>query len=440
MRKRETFYMVFSAILIASYFFLSQPLLTLENSLIWDAAAYYDMADQISSGEPINAEEPFVYRLGLPFLVGLLQANEIIFAFKALNFLFGIATFIVLLMFLNLFFQDRLVIILLSLVFLTAYNSPVRFPALYPVYTDPPVMFFGLMILYLSHIWTRLNPCRTAILCILGLAVVMCREIGLLASLAAVFAHRVQLFQNDRLIYVASRAQFTMSLLPIFIAVIWIVASRYLVIPSEITGAPSYGFIPAAFASAKANLSNPLNYFLGLFFAYGPLILTLAFSTLTTIKKTAENQMLLVYGVGVAFLALVGGTHTQRFFFWGFPFFLIAMGIVMQRLRGQEGKIWANTILLSLLVLQLVAQRVLLTIPDISNLAPLSVPDLVFLAPFGEQSHYFHIWARRMSWELQLVYSYQYCRRRYQCLQGLRGTSPRRILCLPGALSRAARP
>ena len=194
----------------SSYYFFSQPILTTNNGRIADAEFYYSMAEQVARGDAIATGKPFVYRVGLPILVGKLHPQDIEFSFKALNFLFGILTIFVLIEFFCLLFWDKFIVYTLTILFLTNYFSPVRLSAFYPGHVDPPFMLISLLILYFSFKWESLDVWKTLLLSSLAFVGVLFRETTLLAPVAGIFAHSIQINRVGSLLYIPSKKQLLM--------------------------------------------------------------------------------------------------------------------------------------------------------------------------------------------------------------------------------------
>ena len=136
--------------------------------------------------------------------------------------------------------------------------------------------------------------------------------------------------------------------------------------------------------------------------------LILLFLNRRSINNALNNQMLLVYGAGIVILALLGGTHTERFFFWGYVFFLPLAGWIIKNIEIENSKIAIGTIAISFLVLQIIAQRTFTSMPDFYMPTP-ERPEYFFLAPYGDLSHFRHIFPFFMPSGIQRTLFFQYC-------------------------------
>src|SRR5262245_1928240 len=59
----------------------SQDLIAYGDGYPYDASAYMKMAKEVSLGQDVAAEKPFVYRIALPYLVGTLFAGRLLDGF-----------------------------------------------------------------------------------------------------------------------------------------------------------------------------------------------------------------------------------------------------------------------------------------------------------------------------------------------------------------------
>ena len=62
---------MFFAVSTASRHLQAPPRVT-----VWDAGQYYNMTGQLARGETVDAEAPYAYRLGVPWLVGRISPND----------------------------------------------------------------------------------------------------------------------------------------------------------------------------------------------------------------------------------------------------------------------------------------------------------------------------------------------------------------------------
>src|SRR5215471_15199780 len=72
----------------------------------WDGAWYVTVAQEISSGKPLVAEAPFVYRVGTPFLAALVDKDNLILGFKVVNLAANVTLTVLLMLWLRLFVRD----------------------------------------------------------------------------------------------------------------------------------------------------------------------------------------------------------------------------------------------------------------------------------------------------------------------------------------------
>ena len=102
----------------------------------WDGAWYVTVAQEISGGQPLVAEAPFVYRVGTPALAALVDRDNLILGFKVVNLAANVTLTLLLMVWLRLFVKDWRVRLGLILAFLLQWHGPIRFVHFYPVAAD----------------------------------------------------------------------------------------------------------------------------------------------------------------------------------------------------------------------------------------------------------------------------------------------------------------
>ena len=133
----------FEALAVAALFVVvtaiagvTQPRWEAEGGLGADGAYYVRVAQELARGEPPRASAPFVYRVGTPFLAGVVLGDPGPAGFLVVN-LVGIALATALLaVWLGRHVQDWRLRVLLVAVWLGMWHAPARFTWFIPAMTD----------------------------------------------------------------------------------------------------------------------------------------------------------------------------------------------------------------------------------------------------------------------------------------------------------------
>ena len=389
----------------ACFYTLTQPVMTYENGLFADAVHYRQMILQTAAGEPLSANKPFVYRVGLPMMVGWtlqLVGGDPISLLKFFHFIFGLLGYLVFLLILLRLVSNRAIAYALSLVFLTNYSVPFRLGGIFPYYVDPPAMFMSMLVLYLNLVWRELTLWRLGVLCTIAVLGVVLREYVLAALLASGFARHVHVSHARPWIVIESRSKFIAGLLPFAVGLMTFFAVQMSVYPKG-----DYSFAGHARWSLLFNLMNSRKLLLDALVCYGPMLLVILLVTRKVWNRALEYPMLLAYTLIAFTLALIGGSHTPRFFYWGAPAILPFLGWVLLSTPARPAR-HSKFLFGALVLLQLIANRAFLPVPDVVSMVSTNLPEYLFLAPYGENAHYWHLWPLMMSREAQNILLFQY--------------------------------
>ena len=149
-------------------------------------------------------------------------------------------------------------------------------------------------------------------------------------------------------------------------------------------------------------------YLLGPFLAYGPLLfLPLFFANTATCQLCKAYPILPIYGLGILLLALIGGYHGVRFFFWGYCTALPLIGATISGMQCYSRKRQAS-IFVPLVLLQILACHPFGLLPDVPSLVASDFPSHYILFPYGQYAHYAHLWPHAMSEGLRQLVLCQY--------------------------------
>ena len=174
--------------LVAAAYALTQDRIQYGDGYPYDASYYMSMAKRVSQAEPIAAPKPFVYRVGLPYLVGTIFPNDIIDGFCYINLIFGALTLFLLYFYLSSFTKSAVVILIVLLLFVTNPFAPFRLAPFYPAYTDPPALFVMLSIFCAYQKWPGFSLAKILTITLLSFVGVLFREMVLMAPLSLLCA------------------------------------------------------------------------------------------------------------------------------------------------------------------------------------------------------------------------------------------------------------
>jgi hypothetical protein len=320
--------------------------------VLWDAGQYYVMAGQIASGQTVSAEAPYVYRLGVPWLVAQISPGDPARGFFMLNVLCGLALAGALALWLRHGIERPAVRLALVALFAAAWHGPVRYTHFNPGYVDPAFLVLVIAGLAVAHtLQDGVTPGRIAALTALTVGGVLVRETMLLVPVSAMLA------TNPLPLAGARRAGGGRAVpWPVLIALgagLAAMAFTHLVVVADTT---------RSFAAAVTQWIRkpPSAYLLAWFTAYGPVLAVLAFDWRTVARDLAERQHLLAFLALCAVLAFVGGSDTERFLFWALPVVYLLLGRAIER---HFALVTSGAIAAALLVTQALSARIPWAIP-----------------------------------------------------------------------------
>lgn len=339
----------------------------------WEGVGYYQVAQQMADGMPIEAEAPYVYRVGTPFLVSVVSPNDTFFGYKCVNVVANALTLCLLVAWLRLYLRDWRVRVGLVLLFLLQWDTPVRWLWFYPAHTDPWLWVFLLSgLIAMHHYQNQIEQNKRlwlGALCALSAVGVLFREVALAIPLVFLFAfnplERKSKWQTERRtdgslwLQVESDARLPRlwEFLPLACGVMaWLILRRC------VTQTDDYSFLHTAVQWAR--VKSPLSYLHGWMLAYGVVIFLPVFFWRQSIHFLKSHQHFLVYGVFFALMGWIGGTDTERLLYWSMPVVFLLIGRAVEN----NAKILRSVPLLLILgVCQLIACRAFLLTPDYTH-------------------------------------------------------------------------
>jgi hypothetical protein len=317
-------------------------------SVTWDARQYYLIASQLAAGETPAAEAPYVYRLGVPWIVAQFWPDNPPRGFFVLNVICGLLTAPLLAWWLRTgvrHFGVRLAVVAL---FAIAWHGPIRYVHFNNGYVDPPFMVAVLLALALLHA-LRTEPRRWTLAAFIALTVVgtLIRETMILLPISALL-----MGTKGKAAIAALRVEWQ-QLVPIAAAAAAITFTHVVV---EADTARS--FVAAALQWIR---KPPTAYVLAWFTAYGPVLAVLLYDGKRVVEDLRANLDLLCFLGLCAVLAFMGGSDTERFVFWAMPVVYLLIGRVFERHLHVFKSV---TIVATLAVVQAISARIFWPIPD----------------------------------------------------------------------------
>ncbi len=402
---------VLSSLIIGICYLATQDPVSLKGGKPWDSTTYYYMAEQVRHGTTIKASEPFAYRIGLPYLVGLFFENDIFLGFKVFNVFFALITILILIKFCERFIESYRIIFTISMLYVVSPNGPFRFGGLYPIYTDVAATMFSALILYRHYTVEKFSLIHCLEISALTFCGSFVREMVLLSAFAGIFSNTLQLtpgiLREQRIAY----GQLALRAIPLVAGLIGLAFVHEIVevLPTY------YSFRQTAVNLFAHNISNPVPFLLGCVVIYGPAVCIIPFARFSLIADFfCRNLMIAIYFIGVLVLSFVGGYHTDRLLFWGAIVALPVIGIAMENhLLKEESAIWKVLFFGPILIAQLLAFRVFGFLPDMKKFLPKNgqidfSPELFFFAPYGADVSFYHMVAAFMPTALQMTLIMQY--------------------------------
>ena len=322
------------------------------SSVTWDAEQYYLIASQLAAGRAPAAEAPYVYRLGLPWLVAQAWPADAVRGFFVVNVACGLAIASLLSLWLRFGVERLSVRLAVVTLFAVAWHAPIRYVHFNGGYVDPPFLLFVLLsLVMLQGMQERARPWPVAAFTALTIAGVLIRETMLLLPASALLLGNPIRRGTSPVDWVRHLRWFL--LIPIA-AGLAVVAVTHAVVIADTTRS----FVAAALQWIR---KPPSAYVLAWFTAYGPVLALLAFDWRAVLADLRDRQHLSALLAFCTVLAFFGGSDTERFVFWAMPVVYLLIGRSFERNLG----LFTSAILgVSLVVAQAVSTRIFWSIPD----------------------------------------------------------------------------
>lgn len=320
------------------------------SAVTWDAVQYYLVSSQIAAGHTPTAEAPYVYRLGLPWLVAQGWPQDPARGFFIVNLLFALVTAPLLALWLRTGIERMSVRLAMVALFAAAWHGPLRYVHFNGGYVDPPYLVLVILSLGLFHsMRTRPGSWQLPALTALTAVGTALRETMLLLPVSALLLGNPI---SDRWRLDMRRINWRM------IAAIAAGAAVIAVTHAVVVADTTRSFVAAALQWIRKPITA---YVLAWFTAYGPVLALLIFDARQVGRDLLDRQHLLGFLGLCAVLAFFGGSDTERFLFWAMPVIYLLIGRACERHLAVVGSAAVGA---ALLIVQALSARIFWTIPD----------------------------------------------------------------------------
>lgn len=322
--------------------------------VLWDARQYYGMATRLAHGQPAFAEVPYVYRVGVPWVVSRLTLEDPRRGFRGVNIGAALAIAVLLDAWLWHWVGGWRVRLALVALFAAAWHGPVRYLLFNPGYVDPPFLVALLAgLLLIRSLASRFSRAAFIGLLAVTLAGTLVRETMALVAAAFLFANN-PLHRRSAGAPASARLPPAVLLAPLLLSIVAIAWTHAIVTVD--TAERSFGG-----ALRQYLHKSPASYALAWFTAFGPVLAVVAFDWRGAVRDLADRQWLAAFLALCAAMAFVGGSDTERFVFWSLPVVYLLIGRAVERRRAvlQQAGIAS-----AIVAVQAVSARVFWGIPD----------------------------------------------------------------------------
>ena len=353
---------------------LVQHPLTFHGGKAWELSVYYDLASQLRHGLPLIGAAPAVYRIGAPWLAAILPF-DIERNFFLISLTANVVTIGSLVILLRMFVDSWKIRTALLAAFMLHWLGPIRF--LYFVAADTDAIAIMVIVLGLLAIerWKRRErPVDYLVVLAVVILGSFFREIALTIGVLFLF---VPTFIDEEGL---NMKRLMLTLTPIVCGAAALAGLHYFIHAKE----------EYSFASSALNWSYTKSlpvFLLGIAIAIGPVACLLVLDWKRTAQLLRQHREI---GAGLALvllLALVGGSDTERFILWGTPLILIVYGSWFERNRVVLRDYAFVGILV---VLQLIAERLFWTTPDLGY-SVTNTP--IFLTSLSSNAYYLNLYS-----------------------------------------------
>lgn len=376
LKNRELLILCTIYILFSFVFFFLQRECSFNDGFEWDGVYYKKITEDFAESKLPSTYEPFVYRIGIPFIVSQLPF-EIKDSWLFLAAIFSFSSFVILHYLIKSFVEDSKTRIFLMILYLINFRSPIKAIWYAPAsldHFDKLFLFSGLLVLsYISKLgW---NFWRTFLLVIIVFFGVLCREIVAVIAIAGLFAKSPVRFDSKAI-------KINWPPINAYTPIIAFIISFFLIkeVVHPIKDSTFPGFLSTSvFWLFKKSLPE---LFLTVFISFSPALILIFLNFEKTKNYLIEHQYLAVYLFFFLAFGYIGGSASHRLFYWGIPAVLILIGISIENIFTfiSERPVFIGFLFFFILL----SQRVFWTIPDYPG--GLASP-IVFLTPLTSNAN-----------------------------------------------------
>jgi hypothetical protein len=339
----------------------------------WDGVFYHHLAEQFAAGKRPEADAPFVFRMGTPFLASLVAPHSLIRGFFAVNIFANILLVLLIVVWFRLYLRDWRLRAALAVIFMACWHTPARFTYFYPVLTDNYATAFTLAgLILIEKMGSRASWPWLIGVSIITFAGMFFRETVLLVALTAIFRGNPLAWDDKAIVplRLANRPPVRI-FLPLVFGLFALSIIHLIAVP---TGAYSYLKAVGEWIINKRARFYVHDFFL----TFGVIPWILLYSWRGSIEFLARRQFQFVFLGCIAVSAYIGGSDTLRFFSAASPVVLLMAGILLE----ENWRLYGSAALMAFMgVCQAVSQRWFLTTPDQFKPAGWPIPLLTMVGP-----------------------------------------------------------
>jgi hypothetical protein len=359
-----------------------QPEISFNSGYGWDGVKYGEIAQDIVKGEPIKTKAPFVYRVGVPYLVAKFYPNDIKTGFLQLNWLFSTINAVLLALLLAKYVRKRWLVYLLVFFYITQWHSYFRFGSFYPVQVDPLAISFLLasLLVLLKKGISRLDIVLISLISFVGAFV---REIVFLPAILLIMKSvDFSIFDRNSYKNLLRRKATAADTWLVFIPLLLFVVATLLVRLS-VEQSNTHRFYNAA--ADMLYTKSLIRFFHSWLVTYGAMLVFILLYAKTAWSFLKEQKTLSLFLVAIVLFSYAGGADTERIAYWGFPAVFVLVVNLIDRLELNKS---SKSVLYGLFLIQLISQRIFNIVPDFPSDCSST---LVLLTPVGSCFPYLNL-------------------------------------------------
>lgn len=308
------FIVLFSNLVILFIYSQFQESMEFNDGKGFDGQYYYEITQQIENNDNINSKSPFQYRVGTSYLVSFLF-DDIKLGFIVINIFFSIALSLLIYLLANIFLNNYLSIII-SIIYQLHWVSGIRYILFDPIGTD----YIALFLIYLS-LYIILKDFKYKYQLVLAISSfgVFFREIAMLPMFALFL---IDLYKGEfTIIWKKIDLRIFSRLIELFIPYGFLALITFAVNDFEFFKDSDNNTIVNAI---KWLYIKGIGQYVHSVFNVVGLFLVIPIAYRKQLKDLDSNyKVLYIFSILILFLAIIGGSDTERFIAWGLPIYSI---------------------------------------------------------------------------------------------------------------------